>query len=173
MGHLPSNIGFVWIAPVQCAGVTVRKGLKVTDTRPGQWMVISGIGGLGHMAVQYAKAVGLNVVAVDIDDAKLDLAKKLGAAITINARTTDPVALIEREIGGAHGALVTAVSPKAFSQAMNMVCRIGTVSLNGLPLGTFDLPIFDMVHNGVTCADRSSVHDWTCKSRLTSPRPEK
>lgn len=150
VGHLPSNIGFVEIAPVLCAGVTVYKGLKVTDTRPGQWMLISGIGGLGHMAVQYAKAMGLNVVAVDIDDAKLDLAKKLGAAVTINASKTDPVALIKKEIGGAHGALVTAVSPKAFSQAMNMVRRGGTVSLNGLPPGSFDLSIFDMVLNGIT-----------------------
>lgn len=150
VGHLPPNIGFIEIAPVLCAGVTVYKGLKVTDTRPGQWVVISGIGGLGHMAVQYARAMGLNVVAVDVDDAKLDLARKLGAAITVNAMTTDPAAFIKKEIGGAHGALVTAVSPKAFSQAMNMVRRGGTVSLNGLPPGDFDLSIFDMVLNGIT-----------------------
>lgn len=150
VGHLPAKVGFVEIAPVLCAGVTVYKGLKVTDTRPGQWVVISGIGGLGHMAVQYAKAMGLNVVAVDIDDAKLDLARRLGASMTINAKTVDPVAFIKKEIGGAHGALVTAVSPTAFSQAMNMVRRGGTVSLNGLPPGHFDLSIFDMVLNGVT-----------------------
>lgn len=150
VGHLPAKVGFVEIAPVLCAGVTVYKGLKVTDTRPGQWVVISGIGGLGHMAVQYAKAMGLNVVAVDIDDAKLDLARRLGASMTINAKKVDPVAFIKKEIGGAHGALVTAVSPTAFSQAMNMVRRGGTVALNGLPPGHFDLSIFDMVLNGVT-----------------------
>ena len=150
VGHLPDGIGFVEIAPVLCAGVTVYKGLKVTDTRPGNWVVISGIGGLGHMAVQYAAAMGLNVAAVDIDDAKLDLARRLGAQLTINARHADPVAVVKKEIGGAHGALVTAVSPKAFGQAMNMVRRGGTVSLNGLPPGSFDLSIFDMVLNGVT-----------------------
>ncbi len=150
VGHLPKRIGFVDIAPILCAGVTVYKGLKVTDTKPGDWVVISGIGGLGHMAVQYAKAMGLNVAAVDIDDKKLELATRLGAAVTVNARTTDPVAFIRKEIGGAHGVLVTAVSPKAFSQALGMVRRGGTVSLNGLPPGDFPLPIFDVVLGGIT-----------------------
>ena len=133
-----------------CAGVTVYKGLKVTDTKPGNWVVISGIGGLGHMAVQYAKAMGLEVAAVDVDEAKLDLAKRLGATVTVNAKSTDPVAYLKKEIGGAHGALVTAVSPKAFEQAIGMVRRSGTVSLNGLPPGEFPLDIFGMVLNGIT-----------------------
>ncbi|WP_045771352.1 alcohol dehydrogenase AdhP, partial [Xanthomonas albilineans] len=150
VGHLPDNVSFVEIAPVLCAGVTTYKGLKVTDTRPGQWVAISGIGGLGHMAVQYAKAMGLKVAAVDVDDAKLDLARRLGAEITVNAKNIDPALFLKKEIGGVHGALVTAVSPSAFSQAMNMVRRGGTVSLNGLPPGKFDLSIFDMVLNGVT-----------------------
>jgi propanol-preferring alcohol dehydrogenase len=150
VGILPANVGFVDISPILCAGVTVYKGLKVTDTKPGDWVAISGIGGLGHMAVQYAKAMGLNVVAVDIDDAKLRLAERLGAALTVNARTTDPAAFIRKEVGGAHGALVTAVSPIAFQQAMGMVRRGGTVSLNGLPPGDFPLSIFDTVLNGIT-----------------------
>lgn len=150
VGILPDNVGFVEIAPVLCAGVTVYKGLKMTDTKPGDWVVISGIGGLGHMAVQYAKAMGLNVAAVDIDDAKLDLAKRIGASVTVNAMKTDPAAVLQKEIGGAHGALVTAVSPKAFEQALGMVRRKGTVSLVGLPPGDFPLPIFNQVLNGIT-----------------------
>ncbi|MFE8108286.1 alcohol dehydrogenase AdhP [Sphingomonas melonis] len=150
VGHLPDGIGFAEIAPVLCAGVTVYKGLKVTDTRPGDWVAISGIGGLGHMAVQYAVAMGLNVVAVDVDDAKLRLAKRLGAALTVNARDVDPAAFVRSAIGGAKGVLVTAVSTKAFAQAMGMVRRGGTVSLNGLPPGDFPLSIFDTVLNGVT-----------------------
>ncbi len=150
VGILPPNLSFVDIAPVLCAGVTVYKGLKMTETRPGNWVVISGIGGLGHMAVQYARAMGLNVAAVDIDDAKLELAKRLGAAVTVNAAKTDPGPALQKEIGGAHGALVTAVSPKAFEQALGMVRRKGTVSLVGLPPGEFPLPIFDMVLNGIT-----------------------
>jgi alcohol dehydrogenase, propanol-preferring len=112
--------------------------------------VISGIGGLGHMAVQYAVAMGLNVAAVDIDDAKLALARKLGATVTVNANTTDPIAAIQKEIGGAHGVLVTAVSNKAFGQALGFLRRGGTVSLTGLPPGDFPLPIFDVVLNGTT-----------------------
>lgn len=150
VGHLPANIGFVEIAPVLCAGVTVYKGLKVTDTKPGDWVVISGVGGLGHMAVQYAKAMGLNVAAVDIDDAKLKFAERLGATVTVNARSTDPAAFLKKEIGGAHGALVTAVSTQAFEQALGMVRRGGTVSLTGLPPGNFPLDIFGMVLNGIT-----------------------
>ena len=150
VGRLPDNVSFVDIAPILCAGVTVYKGLKVTDTKPGDWVVISGIGGLGHMAVQYAKAMGLNVIAVDVDDAKLDLATKLGASLGVNARKADPAAFVKKEVGGAQGVLVTAVSPKAFEQALGMVARGGTVSLVGLPPGSSALPIFDTVLNGIT-----------------------
>jgi len=150
VGHLPANVAFADIAPILCAGVTVYKGLKVTDTRPGDWVAVSGIGGLGHMAVQYAQAIGLNVVAVDISEAKLRLARKLGASLTVNAREADPAAFVKKEIGGAQGVLVSAVSPKAFEQALGMVRRGGTVSLVGLPPGSFPLPIFDTVLNGIT-----------------------
>lgn len=150
VGHLPANIGFIEIAPVLCAGVTVYKGLKMTDTKPGDWVVISGVGGLGHMAVQYAKAMGLNVAAVDVDDKKLTLAATLGASLTVNALKTDPISFIKKEIGGAQGVLVTAVSIKAFEQAQGMLRRGGTVVLNGLPPGSFPLSIFNMVLDGIT-----------------------
>lgn len=150
VGRLPDGVGFVEIAPILCAGVTVYKGLKMTDTRPGQWVAISGIGGLGHMAVQYARAMGLNVAAVDVDDAKLEFARRLGASLTVNARQQDPAAFLQQEVGGMHGVLVTAVSAKAFEQALGMARRGGTVALNGLPPGEFSLSIFDMVLNGTT-----------------------
>lgn len=152
IGHLPDNISFEEMAPILCAGVTVYKGLKMTDTRPGDWVVISGVGGLGHLAVQYARAMGMNVAAVDVDDGKLDLARRLGATLTVNARTSrDPAAEIKKGTdGGAQGVLVTAVSPKAFEQALGMTARGATVALNGLPPGDFPLPIFDMVLNGTT-----------------------
>jgi len=150
VGHVPVNVSFVDIAPILCAGVTVYKALKATDTRPGDWVVVSGIGGLGHMAVQYAKAMGLNVIAVDVDDAKIELAIKLGASLGVNARKADPAAFVKKEVGGAQGVLVTAVSPKAFEQAIGMVHRGGTVSLVGLPPGDFPLSIFNTVLNGIT-----------------------
>jgi propanol-preferring alcohol dehydrogenase len=150
VGHLPDRVDFAEIAPVLCAGVTVYKGIKATDVRPGQWIVISGIGGLGHMAVQYAKAMGMNVVAVDIADEKLQFARQLGADLTVNALTEDPGERIQREIGGAHGVLVTAVSRKAFEQSLSMVRRGGTIAFNGLPPGEFPVSIFDVVLRGIT-----------------------
>lgn len=150
VGLLPKNVDFIEIAPILCAGVTVYKGLKETEARPGEWVVISGIGGLGHCAVQYAKAMGLHVAAVDIDDAKLQLAKDSGADLAINAGTEDPIARIKKEIGGAHGVLVTAVSRSAFSQALGMARPHGTIALVGLPPGEFPVPIFDVVLNRLT-----------------------
>ena len=150
VGHLPANADFAAIAPVLCAGVTVYKGLKSLDCKPGDWVVISGIGGLGHMAVQYAKVMGFHVIGVDIDDTKLALATKLGADMVINAGTQDPVAEVQRALRGAHGVLVTAVSRGAFAQAVGMLHKRGTMALVGLPPGDFALPIFDVVLNAKT-----------------------
>src|ERR1700732_895196 len=126
LGRLPKNVSFVDAAPILCAGVTTYKGLKMTEARPGEWVVISGVGGLGHVAIQYAKAMGLLVAAVDLGPENL------------------------KQIGGAHGALVTAVSPVAFKQAVGMLRRGGTCVLNGLPPGEFPVSIFDVVLNGYT-----------------------
>lgn len=150
VGRLPDGLEFGPAAPVLCAGVTVYKGLKETEAKPGDWVAISGIGGLGHMAVQYAKAMGLNVVAVDIAEDKLKLARELGADLALNAVETDAAAEIQRQLGGVHGALVTAVSNAAFGQAVGMMRRGGTLSLVGLPPGDFPLPIFEIVLKRVT-----------------------
>lgn len=151
IGHLPDKgFDFRAMAPILCAGVTVYKGIKMTETRPGQWIAISGIGGLGHLAVQYAKTMGMNVAAIDVSDDKLSLAKKLGADITVNAKEQDPGEYLKKETGGMHGVLVTAVTSTAFGQALNAMRRGGTLALNGLPTGNMDLPIFDTVLNGFT-----------------------
>lgn len=150
VGRFPAGTDCKAMAPIICAGVTVYKGLKETDTRPGQWVGISGIGGLGHLAVQYAKAMGLRVAAVDVDNDKLALARQLGAELTVNAREQDPGAFLQKEAGGMHGMLVTAVSPIAFSQGISALRRKGTIALNGLPPGSFDLPIFETVLNRYT-----------------------
>lgn len=151
VGRLPKGTDFVAMAPILCAGVTTYKGLKETEARPGEWVVISGIGGLGHVAIQYAKAMGLNVVAIDVADDKLALAKRLGADLTVDARLPGAVETVRRETdGGAHGVLVTAVSPPAFQQAIACARRRGTVSLVGLPPGDFATPIFDVVLKRIT-----------------------
>ena len=150
VGHLPGNVPFAEIAPVLCAGVTVYKGLKVLECKPGDWVAISGIGGLGHLAVQYAKAMGFHVIGVDIDDAKLELARRLGADMVVNAAQVDPAAEVQRALRGAHGVLVTAASRPAFAQGLGMLHKRGTMSLVGLPPGDFGLPIFDVVLNAKT-----------------------
>ena len=139
------------LAPILCAGVTTYKGLKETEARPGEWVAISGIGGLGHVAVQYAKAMGLHVVALDVTEDKLTLARSLGADVAVNARAPDAVEqVLKATSGGAHGVLVTAVSPPAFSQALHLARRKGTVALCGLPPGEFPTPIFDVVLKRIT-----------------------
>ncbi|MFY8117428.1 MAG: alcohol dehydrogenase AdhP [Roseateles sp.] len=150
VGHLPAGLDFAPAAPVLCAGVTVYKGLKVLDCKPGDWVAISGIGGLGHMAVQYAKAMGFHVIAVDVAEDKLKLARDLGADLCLNAATQDPVAEVQKHLRGAHGVLVTAVSRSAFAQGLGMLHKRGTMSLVGLPPGSFELPIFDVVLNAKT-----------------------
>lgn len=150
VGNFPTNIDFIAMAPILCAGVTVYKGLKETEVKPGEWVSISGIGGLGHVAVQYAKAMGMHVAAIDVSDDKLALAKSLGADIVVNSTVQDPGEFIKKETGGVHGSLVTAVSPTAFRQALNTLRRKGTLSLVGLPPGSFDLPIFETVLNRFT-----------------------
>ncbi|MBK0065186.1 MULTISPECIES: alcohol dehydrogenase AdhP [unclassified Acinetobacter] len=151
VGVIPEGVDLLEIAPILCAGVTVYKGLKMTEAKTGDWVAISGIGGLGHVAVQYAKTMGFNVVAIDVDDSKLALAKELGADVTVNAIKSDVKQEVTKATGeGCHGVLVTAVSPKAFEQAVSIVRRGGTMVLNGLPPGKFDLSIFDMVLDGIT-----------------------
>ncbi|AQP47449.1 alcohol dehydrogenase AdhP [Tessaracoccus aquimaris] len=147
---VPSALSDQQAAPLMCAGLTVYKGLRMSDAKPGDWVVISGVGGLGHLAVQYARAMGFQVIATDIDDAKLALAARLGAAMTLNVRTTEPAGFIHRSIGGAHAALVTAVSRSAFGQAVDMLRPGGTLVLNGLPPGEFGLNIYDVVMRALT-----------------------
>lgn len=147
---IPEGADPVEVAPILCAGVTVYKGLKMTEAKPGQWVVISGIGGLGHVAVQYARAMGLRVAAVDVSDEKLALAKKHGAEVVVNALEGDPAEAVLAQTGGAHGVLVTAVHPSAFGQAIHMTRRGGTIVFNGLPAGDFPASIFEIVLKGLT-----------------------
>ncbi len=151
VAHIPKGLDPLQAAPIVCAGITTYKGIKETEARPGEWIAISGIGGLGHLAVQYAKAMGLHVAAVDVDDGKLAHAKKLGADLTFNARNGDPAAALKKETGGgAQGVLITAPSIAAFHQGIAMTRKLGTCVLVGLPPGDFPTPLFDVVLNRIT-----------------------
>jgi propanol-preferring alcohol dehydrogenase len=151
VAHIPDGLTPQQAAPLICAGITTYKGIKVADVRPGEWMVISGAGGLGHLAIQYAKAMGLQVCAVDIDDRKLAHATKLGADLVVNAKSPDAVEAVRKGTsGGAHGVLITAPSLGAFKQGIGMARKRGTCVLVGLPPGDFPVPLFDVVANCIT-----------------------
>lgn len=151
VARLPKDADLAALAPILCAGVTSYKGLKETEARPGEWVAISGCGGLGHLAIQYARAMGLRVVALDLSEEKLAAALREGAEAAINAGATDAVDQVKAITGGgAHGVLVTAVSRSAFGQALQFVRRHGTISLVGLPPGDFATPIFDVVLKRIT-----------------------
>jgi alcohol dehydrogenase, propanol-preferring len=151
VAHIPARLSARDAAPLICAGITSYKGLKETRARPGEWVVVSGVGGLGHLAVQYAKAMGLQVCAVDVDDRKLEHAKRLGADALVNAKHGDPIAAVQSATsGGAHGVLITAPSLSAFKQGVGMTRKFGTCVLVGLPPGEFPTPLFDVVARCIT-----------------------
>lgn len=148
--RVPESADSATLCPVLCAGLTAHTALKKTGARAGQWVVISGIGGLGHLVVQYAQASGMRVIAVDIDEEKLALARSHGAELTINARGQDPVRVVQTQLSGAHAAVVTAVTESAFVQGLAMLRRGGTMVLVGLPPAEFPLPIVDTVMHELT-----------------------
>jgi alcohol dehydrogenase, propanol-preferring len=139
-------------APLTCAGVTTYKAVKVAGTRPTDLVAVFGVGGLGHLAIQYAAIAGGRVVAVDLHDEKLELARSLGAEHTVNASREDPVEAIQR-LGGADQAIALAVAPKAFEQAYQSLARGGTLVFVALPADNeVRIPIFETVLNGITIA---------------------
>jgi propanol-preferring alcohol dehydrogenase len=151
VAHIPKGLTPTQAAPLICAGITTYKGIKETQARTGEWIAISGAGGLGHLAIQYAKVMGLKICAIDVDDKKLALAKSLGADLVFNAREGDPSAALKKETGGgAHGVLITAPSLDAFKQGVAMTRKRGTCVLVGLPPGDFPVPLFDVVADCIT-----------------------
>jgi alcohol dehydrogenase, propanol-preferring len=149
VGKVPQNINPFDAAPLSCAGLTTYKAVKVSGARSSDLVAIYGIGGLGHLALQYAKIAGATVVAVDLLDEKLELARQLGADYTVNAMRHDPVEEIKK-LGGANAAVVLAVSPKAFEQAYRSLRRGGTLVFVALPADNYvQLPIFETVLNGI------------------------
>jgi propanol-preferring alcohol dehydrogenase len=147
---VPEGVDPFDAAPLTCAGVTTYKAVKVAGTRSSDFVAVFGIGGLGHLAIQYAAIAGGRVVAVDVTEEKLELARELGAEFTINAKKEDPVEAIQR-LGGADQAIALAVSPRAFEQAYASLRRGGTLVFVALPADNqVTIPIFETVLNGIT-----------------------
>ena len=147
---VPAGVSAVDAAPLTCAGVTTFKAVKVAQIEPAEKVAIFGIGGLGHLAIQYARLQGAEIFAVDINEDKLAVAEAAGADRLINAATHDAATTIEA-LGGADVAIVLAASPDAFEQAFRSLRRGGRLICVGLPAGgTLHIPIFDLVLKGIT-----------------------
>ena len=147
---VPDGVSPVEAAPLTCAGVTTYAAVKNAHVVPGERVAVFGVGGLGHLAVQYARLVGAQVVAVDITEEKLDLAVELGADHAVNAAEVDPAEAIQH-LGGADVAIVLAVAPTVFDQAFRSLNRGGRLVLVSLPAdGTLTIPIFDTVLKGIS-----------------------
>ncbi|HEY8912545.1 alcohol dehydrogenase AdhP [Lacisediminihabitans sp.] len=147
---VPDGISPLDAAPLTCAGVTTYKAVKVARITPTERVAVFGVGGLGHLAVQYARIVGGSVIGVDIEEAKLDLATELGAEFVVNAAKVDPVKAIQ-EIGGADVAIVLAASPVVFEQAFASLRRGGRLVCVALPAElTMSIPIFETVLKGIS-----------------------
>jgi propanol-preferring alcohol dehydrogenase len=147
---VPEGVDPFDAAPLTCAGVTTYKAVKVAGTRSSDLVAVFGVGGLGHLAIQYAAIAGGRVIAVDLIDDKLELARELGAEFTINASNEDPVEAI-KALGGADQAVALAVSPRAFEQAYGTLRRGGRLVFVALPADNeIKLPIFETVLNGIT-----------------------
>jgi propanol-preferring alcohol dehydrogenase len=146
---VPEEVSSVDAAPLTCAGVTTYKAIKVAGVAPAETVAIFGVGGLGHLALQYARIAGGFTIGVDIEDSKLAMATELGADHVVNARTEDPVEAIAK-LGGADVAVALAASPESFDQAYRSLRRGGRLVCVALPgaNASMKLPIFDTVLNG-------------------------
>jgi alcohol dehydrogenase, propanol-preferring len=147
--RVPDGVDPLDAAPLTCAGVTMYKAVAVGGTRSTDLVAVYGVGGLGHLAIQYAAIAGGRVVAVDLYDEKLELARELGAEFTVNANEEDPAEAIQR-LGGANQSFAIAAAPRAFEQAYRSLRRGGTLVFVGLPADNqVQLPIFETVLGGI------------------------
>lgn len=148
---VPEGLDPLVASSITCAGVTTYKAAQVSGVRPGQWLAIWGAGGLGNMAIQFARNVfNARVIAIDIQDDKLALARESGAEITLNPGKEDvPARIHELTGGGAHSAIVVAVARSAFNQAVNSVRAGGKVVCVAVPAGELSLNIVKTVLDGI------------------------
>lgn len=147
---VPDGLGSAEASSITCAGVTTYKAIKEAKLIPGDWLLISGMGGLGNLALQYAKNVfNLKVIAVDVNDGQLEFAKEHGADLLINPLNEDVGAVVQEKVGGAHAAVVTAVAKSAFNQSIDAIRAGGRVVAVGLPTESMDLSIPRLVLDGI------------------------
>lgn len=152
--HIPDGVDLAEVAPILCAGVTVYKAIKTSGRKAGEWLAITGAGGgLGSLAVQYAKAMGFRVLAIDTSTEKEEMCKRLGAEVFVDFAKTDTLVSDIQKItnGGPHGVINVSVSEFAINQSLEYIRPVGTVVLVGLPAGAVcKSPIFSQVARAIT-----------------------
>jgi D-arabinose 1-dehydrogenase-like Zn-dependent alcohol dehydrogenase len=158
---IPDDLMAVDAAPLMCAGVTTFNSLRHSGARPGELVAILGLGGLGHLGVQYAVKMGFKTVAIARGTEKADLAKKLGARVYIDSTTQEPAEELKR-LGGAKVILATVTSGKA------MMSALGGLALSGkfVVLGAADTPLEVPAINLI--AGRTSLMGWTSGNSIDS-----
>ena len=149
---VPDDLDPAAASSITCAGVTTYKAVKVSKIKPGQWIGIFGIGGLGNLALQYAKNVfNAKVVAFDISDDKLNFAKELGADAVVNTKNQDATEIVNQLTNnkGLDATVITAVAKTPFNQAVDVVKAGARVVAVGLPVDKMDLDIPRLVLDGI------------------------
>ncbi|MEW4949443.1 MULTISPECIES: alcohol dehydrogenase AdhP [Pseudomonas] len=147
---VPDGLDSAAASSITCAGVTTYKAVKISNIRPGQWIAIYGLGGLGNLALQYAKNVfNAKVIAIDVNEEQLRFASEMGADLVINSRTEDAAKVIQAKTGGAHAAVVTAVAKAAFNSAVDALRAGGRLVAVGLPSEAMNLNIPRLVLDGI------------------------
>jgi propanol-preferring alcohol dehydrogenase len=137
--RIPDGLSSIQAAPLFCAGVTVYRALKRSGILPGQLLAVFGIGGLGHLAVQFGQALRAEVVAIDISEEKLALARSLGASSTIDASTNNVIKEL-RSRGGVHVSLVTSAARASYEMAFHSLRPTGALLVVGLPADPICFP---------------------------------
>lgn len=146
--RVPKEMSAAEAAPLCCAGWTAYRAVKEAAAQPGATIAIFGMGGLGHLAVQFARHAGLRVAAVDVSEEKLAQARNVGAEIT--AMAENAARTLQKECGGMDAAVVVTGSAAAAGQALRSLKRCGTAVLVGMAHGPAELPIVDTVLKGIT-----------------------
>ena len=175
LARVPEGLTACEAAPLCCAGWTAYSAVRESGAQTGQTVALYGMGGLGHLAVQYARHFGVRVAAVDVAESKLEMARALGAEFTASGDAASRA--IQKELGGADAAIVLTASPAAVQQAFRSLKRLGTLVLVGLASASYDLPIVDTVLKGIrvrgsylgTAADLEAVFQLAAQ-RVAVPR---
>ncbi len=161
LASIPEALSAIEAAPLMCAGVTTFNALRHSGAVPGDTVAVLGIGGLGHMGVQFASKMGFRTVAIARGGDKAPLARKLGAQHYIDSQATDAAAELTR-MGGARVILATVTSGKAMSAVLGGLAVGGKLVIVGVPADPLEVPVFGLM------MARQSIVGWPSGSSIDS-----